>query len=323
MRWLQWLRQGWLIGGLAMVLLAGAVGYVPAAYQSLASPSHPSSGCVNIPAVPDYLATGSAYDAIAALNHAHALEGLPPLKLPLRFYQFGPAQQQWLLVNLERKARGLAPLSEDANLARLALNYSRQMRDLRFFSHTSPIGGTFTERLAANPALAGHYRLAAENLAGNPAPGAGAIYEYMYDDAAENCLHRANILDPALTLVGIGEVADSTYGSISAQEFLAPAPWHPYTGAQFSISPPRLSLRISRDAARPWLMRGRALVSGGTGIVRITWFLDHVGSGKEQPLVTGSSLSLDLRTLAPGSHTLLVYAVDGEQSYSMARYTIA
>jgi len=301
---------------LAIIVLAGGIGLYLGVYQSLAAARPVPSGCVDIPAVPDYLATGSTHDAIAALNHAHALVGLAPLKLPLRFYQSGPAQQQWLLVNLERRARGLPPLRMDATLAQMALNYSRQMRDLHFFSHTSPIGGTFPQRLAANPALAGHYRLAAENLAGNPVPGAGAIYEYMYDDAAENCLHRANILDPALTLVGIAVVADRTYGSISAQEFLAPAPGNPYTGAAPATQPPRLHLTISRDTAYPWLLRGRAVAGCSVGVVRLTWFLDHPGNG--QLLASGSSLSLDLRSLAPGAHTLLVYAVDGAQNYSMA-----
>ena len=138
----------------------------------------------------------------------------------------------------------------------------------------------------------------------------------MYDDAAENCLHRANILDPALTLVGIAVVADRTYGSISAQEFLAPAPGNPYTGAAPATQPPRLHLTISRDTAYPWLLRGRAVAGCSVGVVRLTWFLDHPGNG--QLLASGSSLSLDLRSLAPGAHTLLVYAVDGAQNYSMA-----
>jgi Cysteine-rich secretory protein family len=321
MRRLQCVWQGWMIFLSAMLLLVGISGAYLYHYQSLASGLPRQSGCVDIPAVPDYLATGSTYDAIAAINNAHVREGLPPLKLPLNFYQLGPVQQQFILVNLERKVRGLSPLRMDANLAQLALNYSKQLRDLHFFSHTSPIGGTFNERIDANPAIANHYRLVAENLAGNPVPGAGAIYEYMYDDAAEGCSHRANILDPTLSLVGIGEVAGSPYGSVSVQEFLAPAPWSPYTGAMPHTQPPHISLRVSRSAAHSWQLQCRALAS--VGVARITWFIDHVGSGKGQLLAVGSSQSLDLRSLAPGSHTLLVYAVDGEQNYGMATYTIS
>ena len=48
----------------------------------------------------------------------------------------------------------------------MALGYSRQLSNLHFFSHTSPISGTFTNRVDRNPAIANHYSLAAENLAG-------------------------------------------------------------------------------------------------------------------------------------------------------------
>jgi uncharacterized protein YkwD len=323
MHWSQWvwqIQQRWMVFLLSMVLLTGVAGASPYSYQALTSPLW-QSGCVDIPAVPDYLATGSSYDAIAAINNAHMLEGLPPLDLPLNFYRLGAAQQQFIVVNLEREARGLSPLHLDANLAQLALNYSRQMRDLHFYSHTSPIGGTFSERIAANPALAGHYRLVAENLAGNPVPGVGPIYEYMYDDVAEGCSHRANILDPALTTVGIGAVAGSPYGCVSVQEFLASAPWNPYRGALPVTQPPRLRLLVARNSAHPWLLQVRALARVSTGTARITWFLDHIG-GKGPLLASGSFLSLDLRSLAPGRHTLLVYVVDGEQNYSMAAYTI-
>lgn len=326
MRWLcrvRLIQHGWMIFLLHVVLLAGLADVSLYSYQSLAAPLHPQSGCIDIPAVPDYLATGSASAAITALNHAHALEGLPALKLPRNFYGLGAVQQQFVLLNLEREARGLPHLHMDANLAQLALNYSEQMRNLHFYSHTSPIGGTFTERITANPALSGHYQFAAENLAGNLVPGVGPIYEYMYDDAAEHCSHRANILDPTMTLVGIGEVAGSPYGSVSAQEFLAPAPWSPYRGVPLATQPPRLRLLVDRSSAHPWLLQCRALVSTSAGTARITWFIDHVGSGKGSLLAGGSFFSLDLHSLPPGAHTLLVYAVDGEQNYSMATYTIA
>lgn len=316
----QQIRQGWVVFLLVLVLLAGVVGISLHSYQSLASPVLSRSACVDIPAVPDYLATDSASDAVAAIDHAHMLVGLPPLKLPLNFYRLGAVRQQFLLVNLEREARGLLPLHMDANLAQLALNYSKQMRDLHFYSHISPIGGTFTQRITANPAISGHYQLAAENLAGNPMPGVGPIYEYMYDDAAEGCDHRANMLDPALTLLGIGEVAGGPYGSVSTQEFLAPASWNPYRGIPFAMQPPRLRLLVERNPVSPWLLQCRALASAGVGTARISWFVDHVGKG--QLLASNSFLSLDLHSLAPGRHTLLVYAVDGEQNYTMAAYAL-
>src|SRR5438105_3834171 len=148
-----------------------------------------SSICVDIPASPDYLSTGSVYDAIAAINNARQTEALHPLHLPTNFYHLNPAQQQFILVNLERRDRGLHPLQTDANLTHLAGAYSKQLLDLNFFSHTSPIAGTFSDRMNNNPAVANHYSLVAENLAGNPVAGIGPMYEYMYDDTVENCGH--------------------------------------------------------------------------------------------------------------------------------------
>lgn len=329
-----------------IVILLGAT-FVRGWQASPAAPPASSSACVDIPAHPDYLASRSEQDAIAAIDNARAGEHLPSLHLPGDFYQLDPARQQFVLINLERTARGLKPLRLDANLTQIARNYSRQMRDLHFFSHTSPIAGTFSQRIDSNPALAGHYALAAENLAGNPVPGAGAIYEYMYDDSIEACGHRHNILDPDLSLVGIGEVPGSVYGSISAQEFIASAPWNPYHG--ISSAAPSLHVTITvracliasassastaqqstrNTSAFQWAYaqrRGKSasLVSFHAGVqtddsnVRITWFLDRAGNFP----FAGTDITLDLNALAPGKHTLLVYVVDGEQDYSMATYVI-
>ncbi len=272
--------------------------------------------CVDIPASPDYLSSNSESDAIAAIDNARAQENLPSLRLPANYYHLGPAQQQFILINLERTDRKLPPLTMDASLSQMALGYSRQMANLHFFSHTSPISGTFADRIENNPATANHYTLAAENLAGNPVAGAGPIYEYMYDDSSENCGHRMNILDHELTLVGINWVRDKVYGSISAQEFLAPAFSNPYTHP----SPDTISPHVVMEQSSPDnpILTFRALATDNVGVVRITWFLDHVGS---QPHI-GPDLTLDTKHLSPGTHTILVFAVDGALNYSMATTTI-
>src|SRR5579862_2560474 len=116
------IQKRWLMLLFGMLLLAGVLGI----YQYRAH-AHPQSGCVDIAAAPDYVSTGSAYDAIAAINNAHAEEGLPSLHLPHNFYQLDPVQQQFVLLNLERAVRQLAPLHMDANLSQMALAYSKQM----------------------------------------------------------------------------------------------------------------------------------------------------------------------------------------------------
>ena len=292
-------------------------------WQSSSAATHPApSGCSDVVASPDYLASNSEQDAIAAINNARAGEHLPALRLPDNFYQLDPAQQQFVLINLERTDRGLKPLRLDPNLSQIARNYSRQLRDLHFFSHTSPIAGTFGERIDSNAALAGHYALAAENLAGNPVPGVGAIYEYMYDDSVEACGHRANILDPHVSLVGIGWVPGSAYGSISAQEFISPAPWNPYRGAPPIAQSSHLSIAVGTrfiTSAYASLESFHAQLQHDDGNARITWFLDRVGN---LPF-SGADITLDLSALAPGRHTLLVYAVDGEQNYAVATARVA
>lgn len=297
---------------LLLLMALAAIGVLAAHRQPSAAVG---AGCVDIPASPDYLSTKSEADAIAAIDNAHAQENLPALRLPANYYRLGPAQQQLTLINLERTDRRLSPLQMDASLSQMALGYSRQLSSLNFFSHTSPISGTFTDRMESNPATANHYSLAGENLAGNPVMGAGPIYEYMYDDAAEGCGHRSNILNPNFTLVGIDWVRDGQYGSISAQEFLAPSAGNLYARP----SPDTISPHVVME---PPLLEGsiltcRALTGDNVGVVRITWFLDRTGN---QPYL-GPTLVLDVSHLPPGRHTLLVYAVDGALNYSTASRT--
>src|SRR5581483_2090020 len=161
-----------------------------ATYQQNIALAIEHGSCVNIAATPDYIGSRSASDAIAAINHARLFEHLRPLRLPRTFYQMNAVQQQFVLVNLERTDRGLRPLQMNPVLSAMALNYSRQLSHLHFFSHTSPISGTFAQRINNNPAIAHRCSVAEENLAGNPVAGVGPIYEYMYNDAAEHCGHR-------------------------------------------------------------------------------------------------------------------------------------
>jgi len=273
------------------------------------------TGCVDIPASPDYLSTTSEADAIAAINNAHAQENLPPLRLPANYYHLVPPQQQLILLNIERTDRRLPPLQMDAALSQMALGYSRQLSNLHFFSHTSPISGTFVDRMVNNPATANHYSLAAENLAGHSVAGAGPIYDYMYDDSVENCGHRLNILDPKLTLVGINWVRGGQYGSVSAQEFLTSAGWNPYSRPSPDTIAP--SVVLGPPLLEGSLLSCRTLVGDNVGVVRITWFLDRLGN---QPSL-GPALTLDVGHLSPGRHTLLMYAVDGALNYSTASCT--
>src|SRR5439155_21321330 len=105
---------------------------------------------------------------------------------------------------------------------------------------------------------------------------------------------------------------------VSAQDCLTPASWNPYHGITPDIIAPQVSISVNTPAAGSKILQYQALVQGTMGIERITWFLDSLSN----PLHTGASLTLDTRRLSPGKHTLLVYAVDGEQNYATAIYII-
>ncbi len=278
---------------------------------------HPPIACTSIPANPDYLSSGTLADAIAALNTAHAVEHLPSLSLPANFNELNSAHQQFVLINLERTERGLKALRWDNNLATMAQNYSRQMRDLNFFSHTSPISGSFAKRIESNSAIAGHYSAAAENIAGNPVASAGAVYEYMYDDVAENCSHRNNILNKNLTMVGIGEVDGGIYGSMSAQDFLASAPWNPYKGVTPNTTAP--SITISAGPSSNGILPISSHIHSNSSGVRITWFVDTLQS---QPQM-GSILKLNTHSMAHKPHKIFAFAVNGTQNYSLVQLRIS
>ncbi len=276
-----------------------------------------SGACVDIKPSPNYLINLSEQDAVAAINNARKQEHLAALRLPAHFYDLSSVQQQFSLINLERTDRGLHALQLDPTLSQMALAYSKQMLDLNFFSHTSPIGGSFEERFNDNPVIHGHFKVAAENLAGDPVAGIGPMYNYMYNDAGEACGHRHNILNADLTAVGIGVVSGSQYGSLSAQEFLGSAPWDRYKGGTPDVTPPTITIQVSKNTQQG-TANCRAFAQDDRQVVRITWFVDSVGNNAQ----VGASLTLKLSSLSPGKHVLFAYAVDGDQNYGVAQAEI-
>src|SRR5207248_11401692 len=96
---------------LLVIILAIAIGVLLFRhYNSSATVASKSGGCVDIAASPDYLSSGNAQDAIAAINNARQIEHLPQMRLQDNLYQLNPSHQQILLVNFERPARGLGLL---------------------------------------------------------------------------------------------------------------------------------------------------------------------------------------------------------------------
>ncbi|MGD0746400.1 MAG: hypothetical protein ABSB68_01140 [Acidimicrobiales bacterium] len=152
----------------------------------------------NVPPVPDYTRVcASGLDdspacieaALAAINHAHSLEGIRSMVLPSGFAQMSVPDQLFVVVNLERVDRGLPPFR--GLTAALDQNAQR---------------GADSANDPPDPGRA--YVLDDAEWAGGSSNGLDADYGWMYDDGFDSgnldCLrrgaagcwgHRKGILD--------------------------------------------------------------------------------------------------------------------------------
>jgi uncharacterized YkwD family protein len=118
-------------------------------------------------------------------------------------------QQVVALVNEQRAANGLAPLTLSQSLSDVARAKSQDMHDNNYFSHTSPTYGSPFDMLSA---FGISYRTAGENIAmGYSTP------EAVMNGWMNSAGHRANILNANYTQIGVGYVADGNYWT---QEFI-------------------------------------------------------------------------------------------------------
>jgi uncharacterized protein YkwD len=105
------------------------------------------------------------------------------------------------LLNEARRAAGLAPMALDAELSAVALAHTQEMSAARFFGHQSPTTGRVEDRLRR----AG---VSVMKLGENISQGDTA--EIAHRALMDSPGHRANMLDPAFTHVGIGAVLRTT-----------------------------------------------------------------------------------------------------------------
>ncbi len=114
------------------------------------------------------------------------------------------------LINNERQAQGLEPLTMNSTLSSAAKLHSQDMINRNFFNHVNPDGLTPSDR-ARN---AGYSFIAlAENICGNPSIDAG------HSSLMGSPSHRINILNPSYKEVGIGIVDGGPYGKMITQLF--------------------------------------------------------------------------------------------------------
>lgn len=116
------------------------------------------------------------------------------------------------LVNAERSAAGVDPVAADAELAGVARDHSEEMFRLGYFAHESPVTGDPSDRLGTAEIT---YLVSGENLAFAP------TVEIAHRGLMQSPGHRANILNPAFTRLGVGVIRSENRGLMFSQEFAA------------------------------------------------------------------------------------------------------
>lgn len=114
------------------------------------------------------------------------------------------------LLNQERTSRGLQAVRMESNLRDLARDHSADMLARGFFAHNTPDGVDPFERMAARGI---EYEYAGENLAFAP------TVEIAHSGLMNSPGHRANILKPEYSKIGLGCRDAGIRGKMFSQEF--------------------------------------------------------------------------------------------------------
>jgi uncharacterized protein YkwD len=121
------------------------------------------------------------------------------------------ASEMVTLINTERATLHINPLLEDKGLAIVALAHSRDMFERTYFSHSSPEGKTMKDRLESAHIS---FMSAAENLAFAP------DITTAHAGLMNSIHHKAAILDPTFTRVGVGVVDSGSVGIMVTELFI-------------------------------------------------------------------------------------------------------
>lgn len=109
------------------------------------------------------------------------------------------------LLNKQRRMHGRRALSSNRRLARAARKHALDMVERKYFSHTSPSGASFVDRIMRQDYVdPGEGWTLGENLAWGSyqlATPKSIVRSWMHSPG-----HRANILNPAFREIGVGVV---------------------------------------------------------------------------------------------------------------------
>ncbi|WP_440895484.1 CAP domain-containing protein [Amphibacillus sp. Q70] len=107
------------------------------------------------------------------------------------------------LTNQERAAHGLQPLSIDESLSSVAREKSNDMASNGYFSHNSPTYGSPFDMMQQ---FGVNYRTAGENIAKGQRSPEEVVNGWMNSEG-----HRANILNPDYTHIGVGYIENGNH----------------------------------------------------------------------------------------------------------------
>lgn len=124
------------------------------------------------------------------------------------------AQEVLNLVNQERSKQGLKPLTLSRKLTSIANTKAQDMADKNYFSHTSPTYGSPFDMLKQ---FGVSYSYAGENIAAGQRSAEQVMNDWMNSSG-----HRANILNPNYTQLGVGYTKGGNYGTEWVQLFIKP-----------------------------------------------------------------------------------------------------
>lgn len=123
-------------------------------------------------------------------------------------------QQVVELVNRNRVSAGLAPLSTNWELARVARYKSQDMINKGYFGHTSPTYGTPFQMMEK---FGLRFSAAGENIAYGQRTASEVMTSWMNSSG-----HRANIMSPIYTQIGVGAAKAANGTLYWTQEFIKP-----------------------------------------------------------------------------------------------------
>lgn len=132
--------------------------------------------------------------------------------LPI-IYVVAPEEKLLTMINAERWAQGLDTLSAHSALTQVAEAHSQDMIDRNFFGHTNPDGLGPGERLDVVGYLWSGW---GETL------GLEATPAKMFSSWMQHPAHRAILLNPGYSEIGIGYVAGGTHHHYWTAVFASP-----------------------------------------------------------------------------------------------------